>query len=45
MEHFAKRVMPEILQDKKGGRFVGLGHFNKDFVKNSRQKRPCMETF
>ena len=42
MDRFEKQEMPEckcatrILQDREG--FVELGHFDKHFVKNSRNK-------
>ena len=47
MECFAKRIMPECRCTTRtfsgqggGGRFVELGHFDKDFVKNIRKKAP-----
>ena len=33
---------PEIFYDRKG--LVGLGHFYKHFVKNTREKGPAGET-
>ena len=45
MERFPKRIMPEwrcgtrIFSEQRGGeRFVELGHFDKDFVKNTRKR-------
>ena len=32
-------------QEKEGVVFVELGHFNKHFIKNTRNKRPRRETF
>ena len=55
MEGFAKgiipecRAQPEIFQGKVGrerrGKFVKLGHFDKDFVKNTRKRGPAGKHF
>ena len=44
-----KRTMPgckcEFFQGRGGGGFVGIGHFDKHFVENTRKRGPARKHF